>query len=87
MYKIFFSKKATKFLLQNKNIIEKVEKTVNILKINPYFNNLDITKLKGYRNKYRIRIGKHRILYEIIEEKIIIIIFNIGQRGNIYKWL
>lgn len=43
----------------------------------------DIKSLKGYRGMYRLRVGKYRILYEILDEKIYIL--NIGSRGDIYK--
>ena len=41
-------------------------------------------KLKG-RNGYRIRVGMYRIIYEIIDSKLIINIITIGHRKDIYK--
>ena len=40
-------------------------------------------KLKGI-NGYRIRVGNYRIIYEIIDAKVVINIINIGHRKNIY---
>ena len=48
-------------------------------------NSLDIVKLIGFQNIYRLRINDYRIIYEVFENEIMIYIFNIGNRGDIYK--
>ena len=52
---------------------------------NPFENNLDIAKLKGEENKYRLRLGKYRFLYEIIEKQILIYAYKASSRSDIYK--
>ncbi|MFH1774724.1 MAG: type II toxin-antitoxin system RelE/ParE family toxin [Methanobacteriota archaeon] len=55
-----------------------------MLKLNePFLNRLDIKKLKGYKNKFRLRVGDYRILFEI--EKDTVRIFDIFHRGVGYK--
>lgn len=41
-------------------------------------------KLKG-RDGYRIRIGNYRILYDIIDQTLIINVIAIGHRRDIYR--
>lgn len=41
-------------------------------------------KLKG-RNGYRIRVGDYRVIYEILIDKVIILVTRIGHRRDIYK--
>ena len=41
-------------------------------------------KLKG-ENAYKIRIGDYRVIYEILDEILIIELIDIGHRKNIYK--
>lgn len=43
----------------------------------------DIKKLKGYSNKYRLRIGGYRIIFDMAEETIII--NAVPPRGSAYK--
>lgn len=45
----------------------------------------DIKKLQGYSTLYRLRIGDYRVIYEIIDDKIII--DAILPRGTAYKRL
>jgi len=42
-------------------------------------------KLKGYKNSYRIRVGDYRIIYEIEDKVLRILIVAIGNRKNIYE--
>ena len=45
---------------------------------------LDIKKLKGYPNHYRLRVGKYRILFKLLEDHVIIV-FAILPRKKAYK--
>ena len=45
---------------------------------------LDISKLKGYENIYRIRIGALRIVYEVLWTERTIVIQYIGAREKAY---
>ncbi len=42
-------------------------------------------KLIGYEDVYRIRVGRYRILYSVLEQKLIIIVLKIGHRKDIYR--
>lgn len=42
-------------------------------------------KLKG-RSGYRIRVGDYRVIYEIFDDKVIVLVTRIGHRREIYKW-
>lgn len=76
--KITYLKRATKFLKKNQNSITEAEvDALMILAIkNKVFsqkNNLDIKMLKGtLAGKLRVRKSKIRIIFEIIENSIII---------------
>ena len=71
-YKVSIEKKA---ILNLKKIPEKdrerIKKDFRALKDFP--DRLDIKKLSGMHNKYRIRSGKYRIIIEIEERRIVVI--------------
>ena len=85
MYKIQTSKIVDNFLAKHSDIRQRVLDKLEILAQNPYKNTLDIQKLQGRDNRYRLRVGKYRILYEIIENQILIYAYDVDSRGGIYK--
>lgn len=45
------------------------------------------TKMKGNNSFHRIRTGDYRIIYEIHDDRLIILIVKIGHRKDVYKGL
>jgi mRNA interferase RelE/StbE len=43
----------------------------------------DIKKLKGFKNKYRLRAGNYRVLFEL--EGTCIVVYDVGDRKDIYE--
>ncbi|MDD2870914.1 MAG: hypothetical protein PHS49_02890 [Candidatus Gracilibacteria bacterium] len=82
-YKIELSKKVKKFLANHDLISRQFYDKIFYLANNDS-KNLDIKKLSGEVHKYRLRIGKYRFLYEIIDEKILIFFYDANSRGDIY---
>lgn len=87
MYKIILEKSVQKFLEKHKwqDLIYKFEKTITILSLDPYENNLDIKVLKWLPNCYIIRIWDYRFLYEILDKNLIISFFDAWSRWNVYN--
>lgn len=42
-------------------------------------------KLSGEDNLYRIRIGDYRVVYQIQDEQLVVLIVRIGHRRDIYR--
>ena len=49
---------------------------------NPYLGKKLVGNLSPY---YRLRVGDYRVLYEIIENKVMIIVVKVKHRKNVYK--
>ncbi|MCC5923309.1 MAG: type II toxin-antitoxin system RelE/ParE family toxin [Crocinitomicaceae bacterium] len=82
-YTILLTKKAQKQLDKlSDNIAQPIIEAISNLEIEPRPNGF--IKLKG-RESYRIRVGNYRIIYEIIDEELIIDVIALGHRKNIYK--
>ncbi len=85
-FEINIKDKSLKFIssLQKKDR-ERLKEAILVLKEDPVpIKSLDIAKLKGEKNKYRIRKGKFRIVYEVIWEQKLILIHRVDFRGNAY---
>ena len=87
-WKIKFSSQAEKYYLKlPKNIRRRVkEKTENLRNVeHPLFHpevKPLIGKLEGF---YRLKMGKFRIIFGILEKEKIIAVLNIYPRGKVYK--
>jgi len=46
-----------------------------------------ITKMKGNNNFHKVRVGDYRIIYEIHNNTLVILVVKIGHRKDIYKKL
>jgi len=41
-------------------------------------------KLLGYRDVYRIRVGRYRVIYSVDDERVIVLVLKLGHRGEVY---
>ena len=84
VYEVLLSRAARKQLnilpvfIQNK-IIE----DITDLSFNP--RPVACKKLKGYKNAWRIRAGDYRIIYEIEDQVLRVLVIAIGHRKDIYE--
>lgn len=85
-FEIRIKDKPLKFISSlQKSDRERLKVAILVLKDEPVpVKSLDVAKLKGEKNAYRIRKGKFRIVYEIAWQQKIILIHRIGFRGDIY---
>ncbi len=45
------------------------------------------TKMKGNNTFHKIRAGDYRIIYEIHEDRLVILVVKVGHRKDVYKRL
>ena len=81
IYKIKFKKQAEKFLLSRTHK-EKAQLLTAIYKLP---DGVHIKKMEGYTNRYRLRVGDVRVIYEVHDDVLVIIVLKIGNRGDVYK--
>jgi mRNA interferase RelE/StbE len=85
IYTVEFTRRSVKELNTfDSKIANKISHKIQILAKNPSNKALDIKKLKGLSNVYRMRVGNYRVIYEIENNKLIITVIKIGIRGDIY---
>lgn len=80
-YRIEIEKAALKFIAkqppaQQKRIMEAIKQLPDAGDIVPY---------KGKPNFYRLRVGEYHIVYEKRDDKLVIIVVRVGNRGDVYK--
>ena len=84
VYEVLLSKAARKQLASlpafiHNNIIEDISSLATMPRPD------GCKKLKGYKNSYRIRTGDYRIIYEVEDKVLRILVIAVGHRKDIYK--
>ena len=86
-YEIQYTKAAEKFFIIHEDVRSEYEDAVKELLSGDHPERVDVKRIKGKRNDYyRIRLGAYRVIYAVINGKIIVInTLLAGSRGDIYK--
>jgi mRNA interferase RelE/StbE len=87
MYTVRFSKKALKDLdsvgfVMKQRVLDKVE---FLAKYENPRNGPNIKTMKGYSGRYRYRVADVRVIYEILDQELVIWIIELGYRGGVYR--
>lgn len=86
MYNIEISPIALRFLERieksNKKVSQRIIMAVDSLKTSPYIGKKLLGGLASFRS---LRVGEYRILYIIIEKRILIQVIKIAHRREVYR--
>ena len=81
-YNIFLTDFAKKQLSKlDKQIAKRITKKLHEISNDPF---LYVSKLVG-QDLYKLRVGDHRVLMTIQQDKLIIIVVEVRHRRNVYK--
>ncbi len=82
MYEVYLTRNAYKSLkLLDEKIKDRIKEVLR--KLTSFPEGLDVKKLKGFKNKYRIRVGDYRIIVEV--QKGVIVVIEILPRKIAYR--
>ncbi|MGR6092129.1 type II toxin-antitoxin system RelE family toxin [Brevibacterium sp. CSND-B09] len=42
-------------------------------------------QLKGGSGEFRIRVGDYRVIYEVIEDELVVLVLHLGHRREVYR--
>lgn len=84
-YQINTHKRVEKFLSYHPDIAKRFVEKLRIMTIDPFDKFLDIKLLENTDWDYRLRIGKYRFFFTIIQDQIIIYFFDADFRWDSYK--
>ena len=76
-----FNKAITKLPTNwQKRIVAKIKEVA----ADPNAPNSNLTKLQGRDAAYRLRVGDWRVIYELHDDRLVMVILEVGPRGGIY---
>ena len=82
-YKLVFKKSVTRDLRPiSKKDVARILKRFNALSRNPRAPGCE--RLSG-QERYRVREGRYRIIYEIHDEVLVVAVVKVGHRRQVYK--
>jgi mRNA interferase RelE/StbE len=85
-YEVRFSKTAEKqFRSLPVQVQLQLKSKIDGLSIDPKPHGAKL--LKGIRDLFRIRVGDYRIIYQVLDDELLVLIVKIGDRKTIYRRL
>ena len=85
MYKIVFTKQVYKSLRRiPRDVVDRMRKNLDQIAKDPYAHFANVTKLQN-RAGFRLRVGDWRVIYDVQEDALIILVLKVGSRGDIYR--
>jgi mRNA interferase RelE/StbE len=84
IYRVEFKASALKEL----DALQRREQARIIPRINALANNPrphGSIKLQGQTDQYRIRIGNYRVVYEISDDVLLVLVVQVGHRRDVYR--
>lgn len=87
VYEIQYTKAAEKFFRTHEDVRSQYVQAIKELLTGDRPEKVDVKRIKGKRNDYyRIRLGDCRVVYALIDGKIVVICTLLaGVRGDVYK--
>ena len=62
---------------------KRIARKIREVAADPYAANHNLTKLQG-RDGYRLRVGDWRVIYELHDERLVMLVLEVGSRGGTY---
>lgn len=81
MYRIILKKPAKKFI----DALPTNERRRVVAAIEQLPNAGDIKKLKGHDDLLRLRVGEYRIIFTVDHGELVVLVIDVGNRGQIYN--
>lgn len=83
-YKVEFAPHASReFNKLPKSVQADIDPVITSLAVNP--RPYGYRKLHGWRDTYRVRIGDYRVIYEIHDGVLLVLVVSVGDRADIYR--
>ncbi len=67
----------------DRQVIPRIIRAVEGLADDPFA--AGVRKLQGAQHTYRLRVGEHRVVYEVVEAKPTVVIIRVRHRRDVYR--
>ncbi len=87
-YTVVAHKRVMKFLaeLRDEALKERIKETMRKLVDYPLsLRELDVEKLEGAERTFRVRLGRHRLIFHVDKKERTVFVTHLGKRESIYE--
>ena len=85
MSKIIFTRQASRALRRMpKDVVRLIREKLDQVAADPYAKHTNVTRLQN-RPGYRLRVGDWRVIYNVEQDRLVILVLKIGPRGEVYR--
>lgn len=85
MHSIEYTKEARKALARMpRDLSALVERKIEAVAADPYAQHNNVTRLQS-RPEYRLRVHDWRVLYRVLDDRLVLLVIKIGGRGQVYE--
>jgi len=83
-YRVEFAKGAAKqFKALPPQVQQSLERQINRLVLEP--RPRGVVKLSGESDIYRLRVGTYRVIYQIQDQQLLVLVVKVGHRREVYR--
>ena len=85
MHRILFTKKADRTLRKMpRDTAQRIWQRLLRIAADPHGKHPYVSRLRN-RPAFRLRVGDWRAIYEVRDQELVILVLNIGSRGEVYR--
>lgn len=84
-YRIEIDRDTQKWLarLTDEKLRARLVSAIDSLSLNPRPSG--VKKLNGFEHRYRVRVGDYRIVYEVRDRLLLVLVLDVADREDIYR--
>jgi mRNA interferase RelE/StbE len=85
MHSIEYTAQALRVLTRMpRNVREQVVRKIEAVAADPHAQHNNATRLQG-RPEFRLRVGDWRVIYRLLDDRLVMLIIKVGARGQVYE--
>ena len=85
MHSIEFTREAIKVLDKlPRNVRALVMRKIEAVAADPHAQNNNVTRMQG-RPEFRLRVQDWRVIYRLLDDRVVMLVIKIGGRGQVYE--